>query len=181
MLGWAVAAYSLFTILTPAAARCSVAVLCLCRVCLGLAEGVSLPCVHQLAAEWVPASERSRFITACTSGQFCGTLAAMSCAPMVQESWPLIFYLFGSLGLLWCMVWWKFGFSTPELHPGISEAELLHIRQRTQTASDPSTAERTIHTQRVPWRMFLHSAFAADVVAHFCHNWGSCAFALQCM
>jgi ACS family sodium-dependent inorganic phosphate cotransporter len=162
VLGWAVAGYSLFTLLTPAAAGVSLYALCLCRVLLGLAEGVSLPCIHQLTASWIPASERSRFLTACTSGQFCGTLAAMACAPLVEDNWGSIFYLFGSLGLVWAVLWYRFGWSTPRDHPTISPVELHYL--------ESVVPERRAET--MPWRRFVHSAFLADIVAHGSHNWG---------
>ena len=95
----------------------------------GSAEGVSLPCIHQITADWIPLNERSRFLTACTSGQFVGTLAAMTCAPFVEEWWPSIFYLFGGLGLVWSAVWYCVASSTPEIHPTICDDELTYIQQ----------------------------------------------------
>jgi len=165
VLGWAVAGYSLCTLLTPAAAATNVQVLCACRVALGLAEGASLPCVHQLTAEWVPPSERSRFLTACTSGQFLGTIAAMSCAPFMKTAWPMTFYLFGLIGFLWVAAWQFLAASTPAEHPTISPEEREFI-----TAAQGCDDSHTSRT--VPWSSFAHSAFGAIVTAHWSHNWG---------
>ena len=60
VLGWGVFFWTLCTILTPTAASVSVPVLCFCRVCMGLAEGVALPSMHQLTAVWIPAQARTR-------------------------------------------------------------------------------------------------------------------------
>ena len=34
-------------------------------------------------------------------GLVLGTVGAFGCASLVDESWPMIFYLFGGLGLVW--------------------------------------------------------------------------------
>ena len=134
VLLWAVLAWSAFTLLTPPAAHTSLGALLATRALMGLGEGVSLPAMHHLAAIWVPAAERSRFITLCTSGQFAGTVAAMACSPMVAADWASIFFLWGAIGVVWVALWWLLGASTPELHPSITRAELRHIRCCTAAA-----------------------------------------------
>ena len=80
----------------------------------GVAEGISLPTMHQLTARWVPPHERSRFVAFVTSGQYVGTVGAMLCSPMVASSWPSIFYLFAGIGFAWCLAWYLLAASTPE-------------------------------------------------------------------
>jgi ACS family sodium-dependent inorganic phosphate cotransporter len=164
ILGAAVFMWSVWTLLTPAAASVSLPVLFICRVLMGLGEGVSLPCVHNITSEWVPAQERSRFLTLCTSGQFVGTMLAMSCAPLVSKWWPSVFYLFGCLGLCWNVCWHCLASSTPQTHPSISTAELQYIQQGV-SPREP--------TRATPWRSFFRErAFVAIIIAHFVHNWG---------
>ena len=165
VLGWGVFLWTLCTILTPPAASVGIGTLLFCRVCMGFAEGVSLPSMHQITATWIPVHERSRFLTACTSGQFCGTVSAMACSPLVAEWWPGIFYLFGALGLLWNVAWYLLASSTPQQHSTISKAEFEYIK-RNITQSEGEDARPT------PWLSFLHTAFLANVVAHWAHNWG---------
>eukprot|EP00937_MAST-01D_sp_MAST-1D-sp2_P002991 g2991.t1 len=164
VLCWAVGLWSVFTLLTPAAARVSLPVLYACRALMGVAEGVSLPCMHHLIAMWVPVHERSRFVTLCTSGQFAGTVAAMACSPMVARDWASIFYLWGAVGFAWVAAWLWLAASSPEQHRGIGADELAFIRRH---------APRPGRTDVVPWAaLFRSTPFRAVVCAHFAHNWG---------
>ncbi len=52
--------WSLFTLLTPVAAASGMAPLILCRVLMGLGEGVTMPSVHALIGEWLPPEVRYR-------------------------------------------------------------------------------------------------------------------------
>ena len=171
VLLYAVILWSMFTLLTPPSAGVSVGLLLLTRVLMGLGEGVSLPTMHHLIAVWIPASERSRFVTLCTSGQFAGTVAAMACSPMVAQSWASIFYLWGVVGFAWAALWWWCGYSTPQSHPTISEDELAFIHRTVEPQPPPQQQHQ--RASAPPWRRFLCNApFFACVVAHFCHNWG---------
>jgi MFS family permease len=67
-----VALWSLFTILTPAAAAAGMPQLLLCRVLMGLGEGVTMPASHAMIGEWLPPHERTRSVAVATSGQFLG-------------------------------------------------------------------------------------------------------------
>ena len=92
--------WSALTIATPSCAS-SVTLLFAIRVLVGLAEGVAMPCLVALVAAWAPPLERSRSLALVGSGAFVGTVSAYSCASLVDAWWPGIFYLFGSLGVLW--------------------------------------------------------------------------------
>lgn len=41
--------------------------------------------------------------------------------------WPLAFYLFGSLGIVWYIFWLFFIYNTPAEHPRIDFEERLYI------------------------------------------------------
>jgi ACS family sodium-dependent inorganic phosphate cotransporter len=113
VLAVAVVSWSIMTIITPPAARTGLGVLCFVRFLMGLGEGMSLPCIHQLSAVWAPPNYKSRFITFVSSGMFMGTVVAMACSPIVADSWPSIFYGFGVIGLVWSGVWMVWGRSYP--------------------------------------------------------------------
>ena len=175
----AVFVWSLTTLLTPPAARLGLTPLICVRIIMGLAEGVSLPAVHQITACWIPQQERSRFIAFCTSGQYVGTVGAMLCAPMATpELWPWIFYLWGGVGILWCGGWWWLAASHPSEHPRISRAELAYIEANMHTVCDQEQTHTSMRHERacIPWaqwkRFLKSSAFQAIVCAHFSHNWG---------
>lgn len=41
--------------------------------------------------------------------------------------WPLVFYIYGVAGLIWCMLMAVFGFNSPTTHPSINENEKYFI------------------------------------------------------
>jgi len=107
VLLFGVFSWSVFTILTPAAAKSSIGTvhpkphrtvtrvnanpnpnpagtLLLVRVLMGIGEGVAMPTMHHLNARWIPKKELSRAVAGATSGQFVGTVAAFSCAPFAR-------------------------------------------------------------------------------------------------
>ena len=123
----ATAIWSLATLATPSAAVSSLGMLCAARVLLGLAEGVLLPCLHDLACAWVPPHERSTAASLITSGQFLGQMIAMAAAPLISVQWSWGFYAFGAFGLVWCLVFALLGASLPQEHRCVSSVELHYI------------------------------------------------------
>lgn len=43
--------------------------------------------------------------------------------------WPSIFYVFGSMGILWFPLWAVLAYDTPLLHPTITKDEIILISQ----------------------------------------------------
>ncbi|CAG8820124.1 8814_t:CDS:2, partial [Racocetra persica] len=63
ILGIAAATWAFFTLLTPISARINLYMLILCRICLGIGEGVCYPCVISLISKWFPTQERTRAVS----------------------------------------------------------------------------------------------------------------------
>lgn len=53
--------------------------------------------------------------------------------------WRVVFYVTGSLGLLWCVFWYMFAFDDPAQHPRISPRELQYIQKHVPTAHKVSS------------------------------------------
>lgn len=68
VLALGAAGWSLFTALTPAAAAMGYSTLLVCRVAMGLTEGVAFPSVYHFLAGWIPANERGRAISVFLTG-----------------------------------------------------------------------------------------------------------------
>lgn len=43
--------------------------------------------------------------------------------------WRVVFYVTGSLGVVWCVFWWLLAFDSPGQHPRISPRELRYIQR----------------------------------------------------
>ncbi|KAG9291990.1 hypothetical protein G9A89_017889 [Geosiphon pyriformis] len=127
VLGTAAACWSTFTFLTPFAARQSLSILLICRVLLGVGEGVAFPSVHSLIASWAPLEERSRMVTIASSSSYLGSVVALPISTWLGSGpggWESIFYVFGGIGFIWCLVWVIFSESNPEEYKGIRKDEL---------------------------------------------------------
>ncbi|HVA80532.1 MAG TPA: MFS transporter, partial [Candidatus Binataceae bacterium] len=129
VLGAGVAAWSLATLLTPAAAAISFAALFAIRVALGLGEGVNFPAIHSLTARWMLATERARALSLNFSGMYLGTVLALLASPVIIGAfgWPALFYISGALGLVWVAAWMLGADDRPEDSRRISVAELARI------------------------------------------------------
>jgi MFS family permease len=99
--------WSAFTAVTPLAARCGFGVLIVCRVCMGLAEGVAFPAVFHYLASWIPKAERGRAVSTFLVGVHVGTTVALVLSPklIAWHSWPMVFYVFGGAGFIWILLW----------------------------------------------------------------------------
>ena len=49
------------------------------------------------------------------------------CATGIDGGWPMVFYVPGGLGLLWCLIFKFLCFSTPQNHPWISNIEKMYL------------------------------------------------------
>lgn len=99
--------WSLFTVLTPITCAVGYYPLLVCRVFMGLAEGVAFPSVYHFLSSWVPANERGRSISIFLTGVHAGTTFALVVSPIIirLHSWQFIFYSFGAAGLVWIAAW----------------------------------------------------------------------------
>ncbi|XP_076636566.1 major facilitator superfamily transporter 9 [Colletes latitarsis] len=168
VFGLGIAATALFTIITPPLAKISVSILIFLRIIEGICEGVTYPCIHAIWAQWAPPLERSKLATLAFSGSFLGTVFAMPVAGLMAEhlGWSSIFYVFGTMGLVWFFSWWIIVKDKPEDDPYISEAELEYIKC---SLGKTKEEEKVSH----PWKAMMTSPPVwAIIAAHFSENWG---------
>lgn len=165
ILALAVSWWSLWTLLTPPAASLSFAALIAARILMGLGEAAMFPAVYSLYGRWVPVAERSRAVALLIGGIPLGTMFAVLTTGWIvgAHGWPMVFYLFGSVGVIWTLVWLRSAYDTPAEHPRISREELALLE---------ASAEPRRDKPPVPWRrIFTSSAVWALFINHFCSNW----------
>lgn len=133
------------------------------RILQGVFQGALYPSCHSLIANWAPLSERSRLSVLVYPGAQIGTVVTLSTGGLIASSslgWPGIFYIWGTGGLVWCIVWWFYGANGPSEHKTISVEERDYILQ-----------SRDAHTEKLPtpWRnIFRSPAFYALTITHAC-------------
>lgn len=150
VLGLGVLITGIFTVLSPGAARVHEYLFMVCRFLEGSASGVIIPSMNALYANWFPPQERNRFtgiIFACrykvnlhfhilfiikcrfVAATHLGTVIGMALSGYLADigGWPLVFYFFGGLSIIWFFPWILLVYDSPELHPRISDKERLYI------------------------------------------------------
>ena len=133
VLGLGVVWWSIATVLTPIAAHTSLPVLLSMRALMGIGEGVAMPAMNNMLSRWVPSMERSRSLALVYSGMYVGSMLGLGVSPGLihAQGWPSVFYIFGSLGVVWWLVWSLVAKSTPGEDPTMSPTERDYIKNNT--------------------------------------------------
>ncbi|TKR58720.1 hypothetical protein L596_030130 [Steinernema carpocapsae] len=141
---------------------------------MGLGEGFVFPTIASLAARWFPPSERGAVAALYTSGnQLAGTIGGFASASLCSldflEGWPLIFYIFGGLGCLWCVVFMIVASNSPDENKWISDEEKHYIKEF--LPHRPGSSQGQKHAP-VPWRALATSTvILSNLVAQFSFNY----------
>jgi len=128
------------------------------RFALGLGEAANFPAAIKTVSDWFPKKERAFATGIFNSGSNVGAvLTPLMVPPIVLAlGWQAAFFITGALGLIW-LAFWLAIYRSPEQTPGLSPAELAHIR------SDPPEDDRP-----VPWKAILpHRQTWAFAIAKF--------------
>ncbi|XP_066938077.1 putative inorganic phosphate cotransporter isoform X2 [Macrobrachium rosenbergii] len=161
---------AILTVLSPLCAKWSSGLFIAVRVLEGAAEGVTFPAAHHLLARWIPVTERARFTAFVYAGCQFGTVVTMPISGWLCDTdflggWPSVFYVFGSLGLVWGVAWFLMVFDSPRAHPRISTQEKNYIMETCGTKEGKALP--------VPLKaIFTSMPFWAIMVVHFGQNWG---------
>ncbi|XP_049873381.1 sialin isoform X2 [Pectinophora gossypiella] len=145
---------ALFTILSPIAAYVDFKFFIAVRALEGLGEGVTYPAMHAMLAKWIPPMERSQFAAYVYAGSNIGTVISLPvsgwlCTLDWGGGWPLCFYLFGGLGVVWFVAWMFLVYDAPEKHPRICPKEVEYITWSMGPQEDKSSVPS------IPWSKFL--------------------------
>ena len=176
LLSYGMLLCGVFNILTPIAAWYGDWVgVCVCRVVMGLCQSCLLPSIHTLLSKWAPPSERARLGTFAYAGAQFGTVISFPISGVLAVSnsgWPSIFYVFGSLAILWSILFLIFGFDRPSAHPRISEREKQYIEDSLKTDEEKKTSVNKT-AKKTPWKaIFTSVPMWALIIVHCGQNWG---------
>uniref|UniRef100_A0A4P6D9P1 Putative inorganic phosphate cotransporter panstrongylus lignarius n=1 Tax=Rhodnius prolixus TaxID=13249 RepID=A0A4P6D9P1_RHOPR len=117
---------SIFTLFTPVLlSTWGWQGLILSRIAIGLAQGLTYAALHTSVAHWIPQQERSTWATVVFSGSHVGNMISMICTSMLLSNfkgrWGCCVYLYGSLGLLWTLIFSCTTHSRPQDHPRLQK------------------------------------------------------------
>jgi ACS family glucarate transporter-like MFS transporter len=171
--------WSVFTALTglifPSQTWPQLAFLCLLavRFLFGMGEAGCYPNISRAFHNWFPFGERGFAQGAVwMAGRFAGGITPLVVLAMIFESeqgsettyWRHTFWIFGSLGLVWCVLFWWWFRDRPEQKDGVNEAELALIRH--------GETHEAAHAG-VPWaRLLTNANLWALCMMYFCAAYG---------
>ncbi|XP_019280853.1 sodium-dependent phosphate transport protein 4 isoform X3 [Panthera pardus] len=131
------------------------------------AEGSILGGQHALWERWGPPCERSRLCTLALSGMMLGTFTIILLGGIISQTlgWPFVFYIFGGIGFVYCLLWFVLVYDDPVSHPWISVTEREYIVSSLAQQVSP-------HKQPLPFKAMLRSLpLYAICLCSFSHQW----------
>lgn len=146
---------------------------CGIRIIQGLFQGMLFPCVHEHLAKWSPVEERTRLGGLSHTGIECGTIVAMGLSGIIAASdlgWPGISYIFGGLGIVFCILWLIFADNSPSEARFITDQEKVYILMSQRNA----TSREKAHTKiPIPWKaIFTSVPFLSLLSVRIFQAWG---------
>ena len=119
------------------------------RFCFGMGEAGAFPNASVAVSRWFPVHERGRaFGIILMSSQIGGAIAPLLVLPIqMRYGWRASFYLFGILGMVWCIAWYRWFRDSPAQKQEVTEAELA------ETANLIPQAHHSL-----PWGIALRSS-----------------------
>ncbi|XP_006048095.2 sodium-dependent phosphate transport protein 3 isoform X5 [Bubalus bubalis] len=129
MLGAGLLISSLLTLFTPLTADFGVILVIVIRTVQGMAQGMAWTGQFTIWAKWAPPLERSKLTSIAGSGAAFGSFIILCVGGLISQAlgWPFIFYIFGSIGCVCCLLWFTVIYDDPLHHPCISIREKEHI------------------------------------------------------
>lgn len=118
----------------------------------GIASGLTWPAMYAMAGRWIPPKERSRFMSSFQGFSFGIGLTYPLCGWLIANyGWRIVFFVTGSLGFAWCVIWFLLAYDTPADHPRIT----LHERRYIEISLGETVTQGK--GLPVPWKEMLKS------------------------
>ena len=133
------------------------------RFLFGVGEAGAFPNISRSFSRWFPLPERGN----AHGVIFMGTRLGGALAPpmvvflMMWMGWRETFYVFGALGVVWCVFWWRWYSDDPATHPEVNPEELNIIQQ--------GLGKPAPHNFR--WSMLLSGNLLLICLMYFAHGY----------
>jgi MFS family permease len=102
------------------------------RICTGLGIGMVFPCLNSLLSNWAPARERCTLSSIPFASTQLSTVinhALTNYMIMKSNTWSTPYYVYGSIGIAWSLVWHLTADSAPWTSSLISQHELDYLKR----------------------------------------------------
>jgi len=134
------------------------------RFLFGAGEAGAYPNISRSFSRWFPVTERGAAHGAVFMSSRIGAAAApLFVIPIVAAAgWRASFWIFGALGVVWSVFWWRWFRDDPSMHPSVTGEELALIAAGTAANADA----------RVEWRDLVDANLIYICLMYFCIGYG---------
>jgi MFS family permease len=134
------------------------------RFLFGVGEAGAFPNISRSFARWFPQTERGAAHGAIFMSTRMGAAAAPPLVILIISTagWRASFWIFGGVGVIWSLFWWRWFRDDPASHPSVNHEELALITSGTPAISHP----------RVHWRDLLDLNLLCICLMYFCIGYG---------
>ena len=134
------------------------------RFLFGVGEAGAYPNISRSFSRWFPVTERGAAHGAVFMSSRIGAAAAPPLVILIISAagWRASFWMFGSLGVIWSVFWWRWFRDDPSTHPAVGREELGLIAAGTAPSAQP----------RVHWRDLLDLNLICICLMYFCIGYG---------
>jgi len=134
------------------------------RFLFGAGEAGAYPNMSRSFARWFPADECGIAHGVVFMGSRLGGAVTPPLVVLIMSwaGWRVSFWMFGMLGVIWSIVWWRWFRDDPATHPSVSAEELAIITSGVDP-DRPTTFE---------WRRLLDGNLALVCLMYFCFGYG---------
>src|SRR5437870_11403143 len=135
------------------------------RFLFGAGEAGAFPNASRSFSQWFPTAERGRAHGIIFMGTRLGGALAppLAVALIAAVGWRTSFWIFGSLGVFWAVLWWRWFRDDPAKHPAVNADELRTIRE-------DRSANEEYH--KIAWRSLLSRNLFFICVTYFAFGYG---------
>uniref|UniRef100_A0A1B6BXP3 Major facilitator superfamily (MFS) profile domain-containing protein n=2 Tax=Clastoptera arizonana TaxID=38151 RepID=A0A1B6BXP3_9HEMI len=140
------------------------------RFIMGFGLAAIYPSINILLSHWAPPLERSKLGGLIFVGENIGIIMSMALSGLIlgnsKGNWPLLFYVYGSFGVVWLILWYFLGYDSPSVHPHISNKEKKYL----ENVLNHNSRKKVLFT---PWKEMVTSLpLWATLLAQIGHDWG---------
>nr|XP_039268419.1 sialin-like isoform X4 [Styela clava] len=163
VMGFSFLAASLCTILTPAALEIGFEMFVIARIAIGLFSGVTFPMMYAMWTMWAPPPERSILLGSTFSGAAIGVVVTLPLSGVLATTfgWQSVFYVTGSIGCVWALLWLILIYDSPSEHPRISEKEKNFIQDSLGHNRDGKSAGLSAIPYIAKFVLYISAGFCA--------------------
>jgi MFS transporter, ACS family, glucarate transporter len=137
------------------------------RFAFGAAEAGAFPALARAIGNWFHIADRGRAIGVMWAGaRIGGAIAPILTALLMRWfGWRIALAVFGLIGAVWCVIFWRYYRDDPATHPAATDADLAYEREREKLPAAPTT--------HIPWKgIFWSSNLWALFCMYFATSYG---------